>query len=201
MDNVEVQRAHNVIHKDGTPISFAEEAKEYMKEFAHLIKEWEGAQSDPSLLDAGCRWGYCLPVYMEWFPAARVVGLDIVPEFVEFSSRETECVVGDISALPFKDQEFDYTFCCQTLEHAPDTQTAAKELLRVTRKALYISVPLEGEGRFEGNPSHSFHTEDPMDWLTLFRAPEWVLWKVEWAKGPTYLNFILRRVHKHEFQG
>lgn len=174
-----------------------------MEDFAKRIKTWVGPNADPSLLDAGCRLGYTLPVYIEQFPASRVVGLDIVPQFVEFAGKESETIEGDICALPFEDEEFDFTFCCQTLEHALDPSLAAKELLRVTRQGLFVSIPLESAASFDGNPSHNLQSENPLDWLALFNDPDWVLYwasaeQTEQHQGAPYFNFILRKKQKHE---
>ena len=49
----------------------------------------------------------------------------------------------DIHHLPYADNQFDVVLCSETLEHVPDIIKAAKELLRVSRKALVITVPRE----------------------------------------------------------
>lgn len=194
---VNTQLQHNLLHRDGSCCSFEEAAKDYMKDFALRIKEWEGPQADPSMLDAGCRLGYALPVYIEQFPAARVVGVDIVPEFIDIAARESEALVADLGALPFEDDEFDYAFCCQTIEHTLEPPLAARELLRVTKKGIFVSIPLETTIEYEHNPSHHMQSENPLDWMQLFRDP---FWRVVWASQDTGndFNFILRRIIKDE---
>jgi len=53
-------------------------------------------------------------------------------------------VQGDITNIPFPDNEFDFTYCFDVLEHVED-KAAIQELARVTRKRLMITVPKEDE--------------------------------------------------------
>jgi len=52
-------------------------------------------------------------------------------------------VVADIKNLPFKKNEFDLIIACQILEHLPynDSLRALKELWRVSKKQVMISLP------------------------------------------------------------
>jgi len=51
--------------------------------------------------------------------------------------------VADITRLPFRDNFFDLVICSEVLEHIPDHETAAGELLRVLKPGchLVVSVP------------------------------------------------------------
>ena len=51
-------------------------------------------------------------------------------------------VIGDIEALPFQDQSFDYVVCSHILEHTTEPDVAIAELMRVG-KSGYIEVPSE----------------------------------------------------------
>jgi hypothetical protein len=57
----------------------------------------------------------------------------------------------DICKLPYDDNEFDVVVCSETLEHIPDMITATKELIRVSRKAVVITVPHESDEIIEQN--------------------------------------------------
>lgn len=52
-------------------------------------------------------------------------------------------VVGDVRALPFKDNAFEMAIVCEVLEHMPfeDSLKALRELYRVTRRTVLMSVP------------------------------------------------------------
>jgi SAM-dependent methyltransferase len=57
----------------------------------------------------------------------------------------------DIHALPFADGEFDVVLCSETLEHVPDIEGATRELLRIARRAVVITVPHEPPSVVERN--------------------------------------------------
>jgi len=52
-------------------------------------------------------------------------------------------LIANITKLPFKDGSFDKIICSEVLEHIPEHEVAARELVRVLRKdgAIGISVP------------------------------------------------------------
>jgi len=70
----------------------------------------------------------------------------------------------DIQKLPYNDNQFDVVLCSETLEHVPNFTHATLELLRVSRKAVVITVPHESDNvikRYIKNPHahlHSFKT-------------------------------------------
>lgn len=147
-----------------------------------------------SFLDAGCREGFAMDSFKEFFPKARVVGVDLVPAFVKEAADSGEAYQGDIQNLDrFGGQEFQWTFCSHTLEHCPDTRKAIEELYRVTQFGVFLVVPLEDDKHFEDNESHHMKTEDPIEWLKLFQHPDWILTS---AYLSPYLELIalLRRI-------
>lgn len=44
-------------------------------------------------------------------------------------------------SLPFEDDEFDYILLFETLEHLPNPIATLREICRVCRKALFVSIP------------------------------------------------------------
>jgi hypothetical protein len=72
----------------------------------------------------------------------------------------------DIHALPFADGQFDVVLCSETLEHVARIEDATRELLRVARKAVVITVPHEPIEVVEQNirdkvPHGHIHALDP----------------------------------------
>ncbi len=57
----------------------------------------------------------------------------------------------DIHRLPYSDNEFDVVLCSETLEHVQDIQQATRELIRVCRNAVVITVPYEPKKVIERN--------------------------------------------------
>lgn len=145
--------------------------------FSTVINSHDENNKPISILDIGCREGYALEIFCERFPESRVVGIDIVPEFIESALElcDAEAIVADAHKLPFKDQEFEAVYTSHTLEHCYDVDLAIKEAKRVCRGALFIAVPLEHEDETLKNESHFFSTMDPMVWAKKIESPDWVL--------------------------
>lgn len=56
-----------------------------------------------------------------------------------------DAVQGDIEKLYLSDKSIDYSFCFETLEHTIAPIYALRELKRITKKYIYISVPYQKE--------------------------------------------------------
>jgi ubiquinone/menaquinone biosynthesis C-methylase UbiE len=168
---VATQRNVNSLHMNGRQEAEFEEAIHHTRTFT----SWLRAHDLPteSFLDSGCRTGYAMEELWRQYPAARVVGVDIVPEFIIVADKRGEAVVGDMQALPFEDEEFDWTFSCTSIEHCPDIPAAVAEMQRTSRYGFYVHTDLEDDKAFAKNPSHFAHHEDPGGWLDAFSHPEW----------------------------
>jgi len=80
---------------------------------------------------------------------ADVTGLDIAPRLLEQArskSAEIQWVEGDAQALPFPDGAFDVVSSSFGLIFAPDQETVARELARVCRGRVGLTVWLPNEG-------------------------------------------------------
>jgi ubiquinone/menaquinone biosynthesis C-methylase UbiE len=74
----------------------------------------------------------------------RVVGLDLsLKRAVRARERVPEVAFGLASAyeLPFPDRAFDTVVCTDLLEHLDEPERALRELVRVARGAVIVSVP------------------------------------------------------------
>jgi SAM-dependent methyltransferase len=98
----------------------------------------------PKTLDAGCGAGG----YVDYFARKGLdaTGLDKFPMFLDVAKEagfQGTFVQGSLAErLPFADGTFDTTVCLDVLEHVDDI-FAVRELARVTRKRLIITVPQE----------------------------------------------------------
>jgi len=88
-----------------------------------------------SVLDTGCGEGEMLR-RVALPKNARTVLLDRNPE----SAAQ---VLASMQALPFGSRSFDVVTCLEVLEHQRDPRPAARELARVARRAVLLSVPYE----------------------------------------------------------
>lgn len=105
-----------------------------------------------SLLDVGGAEGYKAALARELF-GADVTSCDLSEEACT-RAREIYGIEGqsiDIHELPFEDGQFDVVVCSETLEHVSRLEDATRELLRVARRAVVITVPHEPEEWVERN--------------------------------------------------
>lgn len=171
VDYVANQRSVNMRHSNGQIDTPTEEAITYAEWFGHEVKAMSLATQ--SVLDAGCRTGYTLPVLRKHF--TNVVGCDIVPEFVAIAGTRGEAIEADIHALPFSDKEFDWVFCTAVIEHCHDMPKAANELFRVARVGVFLTADMQTEEAFEANPSHYVCIDTPGEWIDHLSRQGWSL--------------------------
>ena len=95
------------------------------------------------LLDAGCGTGWFSRRAVEL--GAVVTSLDVGENLLNEVKKkcETTRVVGDVTALKFKDNSFDIIVSSDVIEHTPDPKLAIKEMARVLKKGgvLALTVP------------------------------------------------------------
>jgi ubiquinone/menaquinone biosynthesis C-methylase UbiE len=79
------------------------------------------------------------------YPAASVVGLDLADDALaeHWSGRGMTAAFGDIASLPFADRAFGLVLAIEVLEHVADPHAALRELARVARADVVLSVPRE----------------------------------------------------------
>jgi len=84
-------------------------------------------QKDASILDAGAGEGN----YKHYFAAQRYIGLDLGVGDNRWNYSQLD-VVGDLSALPFRDATFNACLNVVTLEHVKDPASVIREIARRT---------------------------------------------------------------------
>jgi SAM-dependent methyltransferase len=105
------------------------------------------------VLDAGCGMGRHLR-FLAKYPCLKIVGIDkntgalrealtSLENMPDALSKDYLVSEADINSLPFADTSFDCVICSEVLEHIPDHEAAAKELIRILKPdgTLVISVP------------------------------------------------------------
>jgi ubiquinone/menaquinone biosynthesis C-methylase UbiE len=102
-----------------------------------------------SVLDTGCGTGRALRFLMRRFPELRVHGNDRSPELLAASGLPSElvdCVSSE--ELPYDDGSFDAVVECGVLHHVERPERVVAEMLRVARKAVFLSDSnIYGQGR------------------------------------------------------
>ncbi len=109
-----------------------------------ILKEIEALGSNDSFLEVGCAQGHFEKQALK--KTQGVFGADFSLEKLEKAkgnAKKAFFVATNAERLPFKSKGFDFVLCTEVLEHVPDWKAALKELQRVARKKILITVPLE----------------------------------------------------------
>jgi len=97
------------------------------------------AHSGKSVLDVGCSRGHYVTYLCN--NGYDACGTDILPNREWFGEYRCRFLVGDVCHLPFEEGSFDTICCFEVLEHVKAVEKALRELHRVSRKNIIISVP------------------------------------------------------------
>ena len=113
--------------------------------FRHLTNLTAAKKVD-SILDVGCGEGFTLNRLREKGIGKKLEGVEYSKAAIELGHKmypDIKIKQGNIYQLPYKDNAFDLVLCTEVLEHLDDPQKGLKELVRVSKKYLVISVPNE----------------------------------------------------------
>jgi SAM-dependent methyltransferase len=96
-----------------------------------------------SFLDVGCAEGF-YPRLVQARYGAEVYGVDFSASAVRrmWEYHRIEGICGDAHNLPIKTDAFDLVLCNSTVEHTTEPMKVISELMRITRKHLFIGIPL-----------------------------------------------------------
>lgn len=98
------------------------------------------------ILDAGCGEGFVTGMLQEEFRDAEIVGLEYSAEVLAMAESRNpgiRFVRGDVAHMPFGPRSFDIVLCTEVLEHLVQPEDALKEMVRVARKVILLTVPNE----------------------------------------------------------
>ena len=119
---------------------------EQVASFAKHFRLRPGAK----LLDAGCGYGYIMRTYGPYcMPRGELVGLDREKPLLAGAKRylrreglagSARLVQGDIEAMPFEDDSFDFSAAHVVFCHLARPEKALDELIRVTRPGGCVAV-------------------------------------------------------------
>lgn len=88
----------------------------------------------------GCGKGRFIHPIMNNNIYVDVTAMDISDTLFHYLPEECEKIVGNICSIPKEDNLYDIVFCCETLEHAVNVESAVKELTRVCKPGGYIVI-------------------------------------------------------------
>jgi SAM-dependent methyltransferase len=127
-----------------------------------------------SVLDVGSGTGRALRYLKSRHPGVRFVGIEPVEALRKVGHQAglspDELKDGDINALAAADGEFDLVCEFAVLHHVPKPKQAVAEMLRVARKAIFIS----DANNFGQGGKLTRYLKQAIDALGLWRAFDWL---------------------------
>jgi 2-polyprenyl-3-methyl-5-hydroxy-6-metoxy-1,4-benzoquinol methylase len=114
--------------------------------FFRRLTNLTAAKKVDSILDVGCGEGFTLNRLREKGIGKKLEGLEHSKDAIALGKKtypEIKIQQGNIYQLPYKDNSFDLVLCTEVLEHLEEPEKALRELVRVSKKYLVISVPNE----------------------------------------------------------
>ncbi|OGH21269.1 MAG: hypothetical protein A2958_02105 [Candidatus Levybacteria bacterium RIFCSPLOWO2_01_FULL_38_13] len=114
----------------------------FYNNFISLIKNLD----IKSILDVGCGEGFTLNKFYENKIGEKLEGIDFQKNSIEIGKKLHPYLAlkqGNIYNLEYKNDSFDLVIATEVLEHLGDPRRGLKELVRVSKKYLLLSVPNE----------------------------------------------------------
>jgi len=102
--------------------------------------------SPNAILDAGCGEGFTMNKLIQLKIGKKVEGVEYSEESIFFGKKlfpKLSIKQGSVYELPYKDNSFDLVLCTEVLEHLEEPSKALREILRVSKEYLLITVPNE----------------------------------------------------------
>lgn len=99
-----------------------------------------------SILDVGCGEGITLDRLRKEAIGKELSGIDYSDDALKIGKKiypDLNLKKGDIYDIKEKDNSYDLVIATEVLEHLEDPEKALKELIRVSRKYVLLSVPNE----------------------------------------------------------
>ena len=116
--------------------------------------------ADLHILDVGCGTGEFTWRCAAQFPHAEVLGIDVLPQQIEYARRHQERFAprlefreGDAFALDLPDNRFDLVACRHMLQSVPEAERVIAELIRVTRPGGRLHLLVEDYGMIHAYPT------------------------------------------------
>ena len=119
----------------------------HLRQFKHELYEMLTATTPRTVLDAGCGEGFVTRFLTAQNADWDLTGVDRSVPAIRYarhhSNGDARYKVGDLYDLPYEDDAFDTVLCSEVLEHLEHPDEAFRELRRVARQAVVVTVPRE----------------------------------------------------------
>ncbi len=120
--------------------------KLFLNNFLNTVVKTIRPLNIDSVLDVGCGEGFTLARLQKEKIGKSYEGIERDGAAIELGNKlypRLKITKGDIYKLPFKNNSFDLIVCTEVLEHLDNPRKAYKELIRVSKKYILLSVPNE----------------------------------------------------------
>jgi ubiquinone/menaquinone biosynthesis C-methylase UbiE len=150
----------------------------------HLIRSLCSDLNITSILDTGCGTGRGVNYFKTYFPQCKVIGNDVSADLLKIATEQYKIPSEDLICcssyeLPFADKSFDIVTEFGILHHVAEPNRVVAEMLRVARKAIFIS----DSNRFAQGSLTSCLVK-----LLLYKTGLW--WSLRWlANGGKRWNY------------
>ena len=119
----------------------------FLGRFHRKIDALVAASQPCTVLDAGCGEGFIAGYLKQRHPDWQITGVDASAAAIDYAQAHFGTAAtfqtGDVRALPFEDGAFDVVLCSEVLEHLARPCAAVRELKRVARQRVVLTVPRE----------------------------------------------------------
>jgi|LauGreSBDMM110SN_4_FD.fasta_scaffold26109_2 ubiquinone/menaquinone biosynthesis C-methylase UbiE len=121
---------------------------EVAKAYGDILKKY--VKKNSRVLDAGCLAGHFYTTLKKRFEKKKIfyTGIDPWKHHIDAAkkiwSKEKNVNFKKcwLQKLPFKNNQFDISICCNVLTHIPEIIKPIKELLRTTKETIIIRTPI-----------------------------------------------------------
>lgn len=120
--------------------------KLFLNNFLNTVVKTIKPLNIDSVLDVGCGEGFTLHRLIKEKIGKEFEGVEADEAAIKLGKKlypRLEIKKGDIYKLPYKSNAFDLVVCTEVLEHLENPKKAYRELIRVSKKYILISVPNE----------------------------------------------------------
>lgn len=119
-----------------------------------------------NFLDVGCAEGLYIKLFSSSMDSEDFccVGLDIAKNYLTKTKKKApnaSLVLGDAHHLPFREDVFDLVLCSEVLEHVLNPKMVLREIVRVSRKYVLLTVAGENLFHFFARKLGLVKMEDP----------------------------------------
>lgn len=115
----------------------------WSRRLAPMLVQFAGVQDGEVVLDVGCGTGSLAEALVAADRTGTVLGVDPSPGFVEHARSavpQARFEVGDAQKLQFHDATFARTLALLVINFVPDTDAAAREMIRVTQSGGTVAA-------------------------------------------------------------